>query len=554
MGRVDRWYRNTIIYGVDVKTYQDSDGDGIGDFPGLISRLDYLRGLGVSCIWLLPCYPSPWRDNGYDIADYYDIDPRLGTLGDFVEFLRAANERGIEVIMDLVVNHTSDEHPWFQQARQDAESRFRDFYVWSDDPPPTPPGKENIFPGEESGVWTYDKQASSHYHHRFYSFQPTLNHANPKLRAEVEKILGFWLQLGVAGFRVDAAGPMIEAKGGLEESRPRDPHGILRQMREFVTLRRGDAVLLGEADEDPEEIGQFFGKGDELNLLFNFLLDNYLFLALARGEAEPLEMGLKLLPSVPPQGQWANFLRNLDELDLERLSDGQREDVYRAFAPKEEMRIYGRGIRRRLAPMLRNDRRWIEMALSLLCALPGCPVIVYGDEIGMGDDLSLEGRDAVRTVMQWSSDENAGFSVASPDALVRPALSGGAFGYERVNVADQERDPESLLNWVEHLFRIRRETPEIGQGEWSIIETAERGVLALRYDYEESVVITVHNFSRTGCKVLLRLREEEAAHMADLLGDRRYLPVRNGVHQVELEGHGYRWFRVHPRVQKAPER
>lgn len=546
MGLAERWYRNAIMYGVDVKTFMDSNGDGIGDFPGLTSRLDYLRGLGISCIWVLPCYPSPWRDNGYDISDYYSIDPRLGTLGDFVEFLRQANQRGLQVILDLVVHHTSDQHPWFQQARGDPQSPFRDFYVWTEEPPPVPPHRGNIFPGEESSVWSYDRKARAYYHHRFYDFQPTLNHTNPAVRAEVERILGFWLQLGVAGFRVDAASHMIETKGGLEETRPEDPHGILRGYREFVTLRRGDAVLLGEADERPEAMGEFFGNGDELNILFNFLVDNYLFLALAREEAEPLATGLGALPTVPVQAQWANFLRNLDELDLERLSETQRADVYEAFGPEESMRIYDRGIRRRLAPMLENDRGRLELAFSLLFALPGSPVLVYGDEIGMGDDLSLQGRDAVRTVMQWSAAKNAGFSTAPEDALVRPAIRKGEFAYERVNVEEQQRDADSLLNWMERLCRVRRETPEIGQADWSIVETGERSVLALRYEMEENLVITVHNLSRRPCTVDLQISDEPGAELVDLLGHRHRVGPANGKHRLELEKYGYRWFRVQP--------
>lgn len=551
MGVADRWYRNAIIYAVDVKTFMDSNGDGIGDFPGLTSRLDYLRGLGVSCLWLLPCYPSPWKDNGYDIRDYYSVDPRLGTLGDFVDFLRQANQRGLQVILDLVVHHTSDEHPWFQEARADASSPYRDFYVWTDDPPPIPPERGNIFPGEESSVWAYDRKAKAYYHHRFYAFQPTLNHTNPAVRAEVERIMGFWLQLGVAGFRVDAASHMIETKGGLESTRPRDPHGILRGYREFVTLRRGDAVLLGEADEKPEKMAEFFGDGDELNLLFNFLIDNHLFLALAREEAEPLETGLQILPSVPVQAQWANFLRNLDELDLERLSESQREDVYRAFAPEEGMRIYGRGIRRRLAPMLEGDRRRIELAFSLLFALPGSPVIVYGDEIGMGEDLSLDGRDAVRTVMQWSAGPNGGFSRAEEGELIRPAIRGGAFGYERVNVEEQERDAGSLMNWVERLCRVRRETPEVGQGEWSVIQMPEREVIALRYSLGSELVVTLHNLSRKEIRVALTLPDRDGDELVDLLGHRRRMGPADGVHQLELEPYGYRWFRVEPATPRA---
>lgn len=545
MATADRWYRNAIIYGVDVKTFMDSNGDGTGDLPGLISRLDYIRGLGASAIWLLPCHPSPWRDNGYDVTDYYAIDPRLGTLGDFVELVRRASERGIQILLDLVVHHTSDEHPWFQEARRDPTSRYRNFYIWTESPPPVPEGRGNIFPGEESGVWAFDEEAGAYYHHRFYDFQPTLDHTNPEVRREVERILGFWLQIGVAGFRVDAASHLIEPKGGLERTRPDDPHAILRGYREFVTLRRGDAVLLGEADESPEEMASFFGDGDELNLLFNFLIDNHLFLALAREDAEPLITGLKILPSIPVQAQWANFLRNMDELDLERLTTAQRNEVYEAFAPEEGMRIYDRGIRRRLAPMLGGERQRIELAFSLLLSLPGSAVLMYGDEIGMGDDLSLEGRDAVRTPMQWSNAPNGGFSTAPAASLVRPSIAEGEYGYPRVNVQDQERDPDSLLGWMERMIRLRRETPEIGQGAWSLVETGEHAVIAMHYELDGSRVVVAHNLGREACTVALPL-SGDGVELVELLGHGSCLPVEDGECAIEIDGRGYRWFRVRP--------
>jgi maltose alpha-D-glucosyltransferase/alpha-amylase len=388
----DRWYENATFYAIDVEAFADGNGDGIGDFAGLTDRLDYLEGLGVDCLWLLPFYLSPNRDNGYDVADYYGVDDRHGTLGEFVEFVREADRRGIRVIVDLVVNHTSDQHPWFQQARSDPDSEYRDYYVWHDDPPDEPdPRRGPVFPGEEESVWSYDEVAEAFYYHRFYHFQPDLNLANSDVREEIRKIMGFWLQLGVSGFRVDAATLMIDNKGGLESTKLEDPYGVLKDMRHFVERRGDDAILLAEADDAPEHLADYFGDGDEMNVLFNFLLDAYLVLALAEQEAEPIRKVLDLLPDPPAECQWANFLRNYDELNIGRLPESDQQTVFETFAPEEDMRIYGRGIRRRLAPMLDGDRARIELAYSLLFSLPGTPLIVYGDEIGMGTSRSPAG-------------------------------------------------------------------------------------------------------------------------------------------------------------------
>lgn len=456
----DQWYENGFIYAIDVKTFMDSNDDGIGDFEGLRTRLDYLDRLGVTCLWLLPFYPSSNRDNGYDVADYYSIDRRLGTFGDFVRFVREAHQRGIKVLIDLVVNHTSDEHPWFQQAQADSDSKYREYYVWSEDPPE--PETDPIFPSEDS-VWTYNDEAEAYYYHRFYHFEPGLDHSNPAVRNEICKIMDFWLELGVDGFRIDATPIMIQKKG-LESTELDNPHRILKEYRAFVSQRNEGAILLGETGGTPEEVKPYFGEGtgDEMQMLFNFVLTNYLFTALAEEREKPLATGLKSIPTPSKNGQWANFLRNLDELNLEWLSESDRQTVLERFAPDEEMQIYGRGSRRRLAPML-HDRRLIELAYSLLFSLPGTPVIPYGDEIGMGDDLSLDGRDAVRTPMQWADEDNAGFSSAPPEDLIRPVISDGEFGYEHINVDEQRDDPESLLNWISQAVGIRREHSAFGR-------------------------------------------------------------------------------------------
>ncbi len=442
MKRRDQWYKNAVIYCLDVETYMDGNGDGIGDFKGLMMRLDQLASLGITCIWLLPFYGTPNRDNGYDVSDYYNVDARLGNLGDFVEFMIRAQEYGIRVIVDLVVNHTSIDHPWFQAAQSDPKSKYRDYYIWSKEKPEDA-NKGIAFPGVQKTTWTYDEKAQEYYFHRFYYHQPDLNIANPAVREEILKIMGFWLQIGVSGFRVDAAPFLIESKGP-EESLSDDPHMIFREMRDFLSWRRGDAIILAEANVVYDEVPNYFGDGEKLQMLFDFILMENIYLALARGEAEPIIRALKEAPAIPDSGQWAIFLRNHDELTLDKLSKSEREEVFSAFGPDPNMQIYDRGIRRRLAPMLKNDRRCLELAHSLLLSLPGTPVLWYGQEIGMGEDLSLPERNSVRTPMQWSDSRNAGYSDAPSDKLVRPVISEGEFSYKQVNFAAQDRDKELL--------------------------------------------------------------------------------------------------------------
>ncbi|MFB6130169.1 MAG: alpha-amylase family protein [Salinigranum sp.] len=541
MGISDHWYKNSVIYALDVERFNDSDADGVGDFAGLTERLDYLTNLGVDCLWLLPFYPTPNRDNGYDVMDYYGVDDRLGTLGDFAQFMEEAESRGIRVLVDLVVNHTSDQHPWFQRAREDPDSKYRDYYVWTDDPDEATVEAETIFPGQEESVWTYDEVAEAYYFHRFYSFEPGLNLSNPDVRQEIRKIMGFWLRLGVDGFRLDAAAHLIEPKG-FETTQPDDPHGVLKHLRSFVTKRKGDAALLGEVDLGPDREGEFFGDGDELNMLYNFLLDNYLFLAFARESAEAVVEGIRLLPSVPAGGQWVNFLRNLDELDLERLTQSERDDVFEAFAPDEDMRIFGRGIRRRLAPMLDGDERRIEMAYSLLFSLPGTPMIVYGDEIGMGEDLSLEGRTAVRTPMQWADEPNGGFSEAPGEDLVDPVIDEGPFGYEKVNVVDERFDPDSLFNWMQRLVHVRKQLPAMGWGRFELLTSATPGVLVHRCTWEGDALVAIHNLTAEPTTVSFEVPEDVT--FADVFANRRYESVDGGTCEFEVDPYGFRWLRA----------
>jgi maltose alpha-D-glucosyltransferase/alpha-amylase len=542
MGLEDKWHKNETIYSVDVETFYDSDGDGVGDFQGLIDRLGYLSRLGVSCLWLLPFYETPNLDNGYDVADYYQVDSRLGNMGDFVEFTHEARARGIRVIVDLVVNHTSDQHPWFQAARRDPDSPYRDYYVWTDEPAAAP-DKETFFPGEEEDVWAYDEVAEAYYYHRFYRFQPDLNLRNPDVREEIRKILGFWLELGVSGFRVDAATLMIDQKGTLPPLD--DPHSVLKEMKSFVRSRRGDAILLAEADDAPDELDEYFGDdGDEMDLLLNFVLNAHLTPALAREEAEPLVSGLERLPDVSETpGQWANFLRNHDELNVGRLSDAARAEVFETFGPDERMRIYGRGLRRRLAPMLGGDPERIELAYSLLFALPGTPVIVSGDEIGMGEDLSLPGRNAVRTPLHWSDDPNAGFSSGDPDSLVRSVIAEGPFGYEHVNVAAQRADQDSLLDWMERLIGTRKECPSLGWGTQTVLDTGSGAVFANRYDWEENTVVTAHNLAAEGTTVTLDLGDPDGS-IHRLVGEGEHDRREDGSVDVDLGRYDYCWLRV----------
>jgi maltose alpha-D-glucosyltransferase / alpha-amylase len=541
MDAADRWYENAIIYCLDVETFQDSNGDGIGDFKGLDSRLDYLSSLGVTCIWLLPFYPSPNRDNGYDVADYYGVDSRLGDLGDCAEFLHGAEQRGIRVIVDLVVNHTSDEHPWFQQARKDPNSRYRDYYVWSEN---KPKGADEgvVFPGVQESTWTFDKTAGAYYHHRFYKHQPDLNIGNPAVRAEMKQVMGFWLALGVSGFRVDAAPFLIELPPGARQEGT-DPYSYLDDFHSFLTWRQHNAILLAEANVTHDKVLEYFGEGDRMQMIFNFFLNQHVFLALARGEAEPIVRALKKQPKIPATAQWANFLRNHDEIDLGRLTEKERQDCFAAFGPEPEMQLYERGVRRRLAPMLNGDRRRIELAFSLAFSLPGTPVLWYGDEIGMGDDLCLPERNSVRTPMQWSDEGNAGFSSAREHRLARPVVSDDRFGYKKVNVVAQHRDRDSLMNWMERLISLRKECPEFGWGGARAIDSGHPAVFAHCATWEGSSVLAVHNLGATACSVRIDMGELADGPLIDWFGNRDYGGARLGGRTIKLDAYGYRWFR-----------
>jgi maltose alpha-D-glucosyltransferase / alpha-amylase len=537
----ERWYQQAVVYCVDVETYQDSNGDGVGDLRGLTSRLDYLARLGVSTIWFNPIHPTPNLDDGYDVTDYYGIDPRLGSLGDFVELVHQCGNRGIRVMIDLVVNHTSDQHPWFRSARESEDSPYRDWYVWS---PTEPPHADEgvVFPGYQRGTWSYDKVAKLWYHHRFYDFQPDLNWNNPEVREEIGRVVAFWLEIGVSGFRMDGA-PFV-----IEEVHPDTADRImhyewLNDLRDHIAWRRGDAVVLAEANVPREQILEFFGpRGDRLPMMFNFAENQQTFLALARETAVPVRTAIESSPEIPPACSWATFLRNHDEIDLSGLQDSERADVFAKFGPEKDMQLYDRGIRRRLAGMLGGDQRRIRLAYVLQFSLPGTPVIRYGEEIGMGEDLSLQQRDAIRTPMQWADAPQGGFSTATE--TVRPVIGKGEYGYQTVNVREQEQDPDSLLRWFQGVLPVLRESPEFGTGTCTVLDTRDERVLALRYDCPTGAIMAVLNLSTA--KVTVDLAPQPGitdGFPVDVLSDRRY-PSAGDLTAVELAGSGYRWLRL----------
>ena len=500
----DLWWKNAIVYCLDVETYHDADGDGCGDMVGLIERVDHAARLGATCLWLMPFYPTPNRDDGYDVADYLAVDPRLGDLGDVPDVIRHARDRGLRVIVDLVVNHTSDQHPWFRAARADRSSPFRDYYVWSDDPE----SEEGTTPDK----WTWDEEAGQYYNHSFAPFQPDLNIANPAVRDEIAKIVGFWLTLGASGFRMDAV-PFLVEEVNARGIDPGDGKRWLHDLREYAMRRSGEAMLMGEANVAMDDIESFFeDHGDALHLQLGFLINQRFWLSLARGEAAPLEDLIRRLPVPPRDAGWATFVRNHDELTLDKLTKKERDDVFAAFGPEERMQIYGHGIRRRATPMLGGDGPRLRMAWSLMYSLPGTPVMLYGDEIGMGDDLRREGRMSVRLPMDWDA------------------------------VGDQRHDPKSLLAFMARLIHRRRETPELGFGTSTLLENEPPALFAHRCDWQGSTVFAIHNLSGKTVAAELDVGEETTG-VDDLLELREH-EVAGGRLRVKLGAYGYLWLRA----------
>jgi trehalose synthase len=538
----DLWWKTAVIYCLDVKTFLDWNDDGIGDFEGLGERIDYLAELGITCLWLMPFYPAGGTDDGYDVVDYFGVDPKLGTLGDFVEIVRTARDRGIRVIVDLVVQHTSDRHPWFQAALTGRDSPFRDYYIWRSRPPANA-SKQVAFPGAEDSVWELDRKSGEYFRHQFYKHQPDLNITNPRVREEIAKVLSFWLELGVAGFRVDAVPYLVT---GAHRRTPKETAELHEYLRSFHALlgRRGDAILLGEADVAHDEQFAFFGGDDahELTMQFDFVAMQALYLSLARQDAHPLARALESRSPIRDYSQWANFVRNHDELTLDKLTEKQREEVFTAFGPDKRMQAFGRGLIRRLPPMLQGDPAHIKLVYSLLLTLPGTPVLYYGEEIGMGENLSAGGRAAVRTPMQWSAEQpNAGFSAAK---RIIADVATGEYGPENVNVNDQRFSGDSLLSFFQNLLAIRRQSPEIGWSAVNIIAQADTAVLAHLSRWEHREMVSLHNLSAAIRTVTLELEATQRdCILLDLLrGDR--IVVDGRTLTVELEPYGYRWLRV----------
>jgi maltose alpha-D-glucosyltransferase/alpha-amylase len=544
------WYKDAIIYSLHVKTFCDSNGDGIGDFPGLTSKLDYLERLGVTCVWLLPFYVSPLRDDGYDIAHYERVDPRYGTLDDFAAFLDAAHRRNIRVITELVVNHTSDVHPWFQAARRaPAGSPKRDFYVWSDTDQRYL-GARVIFRDVERSNWTWDPVAGAYYWHRFFSHQPDLNFDNPRVRRAVQKVMRFWLDLGVDGLRLDAVAHLYEREGTTCDNLP-ETHAFLKSIRAVVDRRYPDRVLLAEVNQSPAETRAYFGEGDECHMAFHFPLMPRLFLALTRQDASPIVEIVRQTSDLPDACQWAVFLRNHDELTLSAVAEDERAFLFEAYAADPRMRL-NHGIRRRLAPLLGNSRTQLELANALLLSLPGSPVLYYGDEIGMGDDISLGDRDGVRTPMQWDAGRNGGFSSADAERLVLPPIVDPVYGYPVVNVADQERDPGSLLNAVRRLIQVRRQHAAFGRGDIEFVDTGNPRVLAFLRRTRAETILVVANLSDVPQGCGLQLIRFSGCGLLEIVENEAFPPVAAGPYPLTVGPHACSWFAIVPAPAAAP--
>ena len=536
------WYKDAVFYEVHVKAFMDGNGDGVGDFAGLTERLDYLAELGVDCLWILPMYASPLRDDGYDIADFFAIHPAYGTLEDFQKFLDAAHARGLRVIADLVMNHTSDAHPWFQASRADPASPYADYYVWSATDRRYTDARV-IFVDAEKSNWTWDPQRRAYYWHRFFSHQPDLNYDSPTVRRAMLDVMRFWLARGLDGFRCDAVPYLVERDGTSCENLP-ETHAVLKELRAVIDREYGgDRLLLAEANQWPEDVRPYFGDGDEFHMAFNFPLMPRLYMALRLEERRPIVDIYTHTPPIPPGCQWGLFLRNHDELTLEMVTNEERAFMYYAYAQDPEMKL-NLGIRRRLAPLVDNDRRRIELLNCLLLTLPGSPIIYYGDEIGMGDNVYLGDRNGVRTPMQWSSDRNGGFSTAAEGTLYLPVIADPVYGYQAVNVAAQARQPASLLSTMRRLIAARRTSPVFGRGTIAFLRPRNQKVLAYLRRHGRETVLIVANLSGAPQPAELDLAEFAGVRPIEILGDTVFPPIQAAPYVVSVGPHGFYWFRL----------
>ncbi|HLQ35501.1 MAG TPA: maltose alpha-D-glucosyltransferase [Chloroflexota bacterium] len=535
------WYKDAIIYELHVKAFYDSNADGVGDFRGLTEKLDYIQELGVNCIWLLPTYPSPQRDDGYDIADYYGVNPDYGTMEDLDCFLAEAHQRGLRVITELVINHTSDQHPWFQEARKSRDNPYRDYYVWSDTVHRYQEARV-VFIDSERSNWTWDTVAEQYFWHRFFSHQPDLNFDNPKVQDEILNVVAFWLDKGVDGLRCDAIPYLYEREGTNCENLP-ETHAFVKKLRHFVDERYGDRLLLAEANQWPEDVRPYFGdeNGPEFHMAFHFPLMPRIFMALRREDRTPVVEILERTPEIPEDAQWAIFLRNHDELTLEMVTDADRDYMYYAYALDPRMRL-NLGIRRRLAPLMDNGRRQMELLNSLLMTLPGTPVIYYGDELGMGDNVYLGDRNGVRTPMQWSGDRNAGFSRADVERLYSPLVQSPVYGYQAVNVEAQLRVPTSLLNWMKRLIAIRMRYPALARGSTRFLSPSNEKVLTYIREYQGQQVLVVNNLSRFCQYAELELRDYEGCVPLECFGNNPFPRIGELPYLLTLGPHGFYWF------------
>jgi maltose alpha-D-glucosyltransferase/alpha-amylase len=535
------WYKSAVLYEIYVRAFRDSNGDGHGDLRGVIEKLDYLGELGVDCIWLLPLYGSPLVDDGYDIADYYSVHPDYGTLDDFKELVGEAHRRDIRVIADLVLNHTSDQHPWFQAARSDPHSPYHDYYVWSDTPERYR-GARIIFLDTERSNWTYDEAAGKYFWHRFYSQQPDLNFDNPAVREEMKRVMQFWLDLGIDGFRADAVPYLFEREGTNCENLP-ETHAYLKEIRGYMDEHYPGRILLCEANQWPQDVRPYFGDGDEFHMGFHFPVMPRLYMALAQADRTPMVEILAATPPIPANCQWCIFLRNHDELTLEMVTPDERAFLWDTYAPEPRMRL-NLGIRRRLSPLLGGDRRKIELLNSILFSLPGSPILYYGDEIGMGDNIWLHDRNGVRTPLQWTSGKNAGFSEAGSERLYAPLIDDARYGIAQVNVEAQRGDPGSLWHTLRKLIALRKAHPVFGWGQAEILLVNSHAILALAVQDASETILALHNLSGVPQKFELDLGRWQGANLIDLFAGRALPAVASSPYPVEMNPYGYAWYRI----------